>query len=466
MFWANFLHFYQPPTQKRIWVDRITTEAYRPVLRGLLDHPSARVTFNINGVLLDLWEEFGHKDVIEMVGQLLDKKQIELTGSAKFHPLLPKIPVEEIKRQIELNALTIKKYFGEYQPRGFFPPEMAYDAVVAKVAKEMGFSWIIAEELSHPGKVAYDRIYQDQETGITLFFRERETSYKILSGQLGTDRLFLEALGARVWKNEYLLTAMDGETFGHHRPGMDRALMELLSLEAVPTVLISELPEKFPQVEKVAPRPSTWALMEKDLEKKVPFARWDDPDNEIHHLQWELTDLAIKTVNESVHRVIGSSVRLNEQMINDQINRSDQMQWEKARLMLDRALHSDQYWWASARPWWSLEMIERGAFELKETVLAISDAADEIKKKAQELYYSIITTGFAWQRSGKVEELAQSEDEEVRMHTDAALPGLPKEEVKKMVAHLEEELKEVTGNREFERAALLRDRIKELSEYL
>src|SRR3972149_1251170 len=91
MLWANFLHFYQPPTQKRVWVDRITTEAYRPVLKGLLDHPSARITFNINGVLLDLWEEFGHKDVIEMVGQLLDKKQIELTGSAKYHPLLPKI---------------------------------------------------------------------------------------------------------------------------------------------------------------------------------------------------------------------------------------------------------------------------------------------------------------------------------------------------------------------------------------
>ena len=441
MIWANFLHFYQPPTQKKIWVDRITEESYRRVLKGLLDHPAARVTLNINGVLLDLWEEFGHKDVIEMVDQLLDRGQIELTGSAKFHPLLPKIPEDEIKRQIELNAVTLKKYFGDYQPKGFFPPEMAYDSVVAKVAKEMGFSWIIAEELSYPGKVAYDRIYQDQETGITLFFRERETSYKILSGQLGTDRLFLEALGARVWKNEYLLTAMDGETFGHHRPGMDRALMELLSLEAVPTVLISELPEKFPQVEEVSPRPSTWALMEKDLEKKVPFARWDDPDNEIHKTQWELTELAIKTVRNSKDP-------------------------GKSREMLDRAIHSDQYWWASARPWWSLEMIERGAFELKETISMVPAAADEIKQKAKDLYFSIITTGFAWQREGRVEELAKVEDEEIRMHTDSALPGLPKEEIEKMIKHLEDEMEEVTRNREFERAALLRDRIKELDNYV
>src|SRR3990172_2721040 len=447
MLWANFLHFYQPPTQKKIWVDRITTEAYRPVLKGLLEHPAARVTFNINGVLLDLWEEFGHKDVIEMVGQLLDKKQIELTGSSKYHPLLPKILEDEIKRQIEINALTIKKYFGEYQPQGFFPPEMAYDAVVAKAAKEMGFSWIIAEELSCPGKVQYDRIYQEQETGVTLFFRERETSYKILSGQLGTGKLFLDVLGDRLQKNEYLLTGMDGETFGHHRPGMDRALMEILSLEAVPTVLISEIPEKFPQVEKVTPRPSTWALMEKDLEKKVPFARWDDPDNEIHGMQWELTELAIAAVRNSKLKI------KNEK-------------WENAREMLDRAIHSDQYWWASARPWWSLEMIERGAFELKETVLNVPDSPEETKKKAQELYYSIITTGFAWQRSGKGEELARAEDEEVRMHTDAAVTGLPKEEVGKIIKQIEGEIEEVTRNREFERAALLRDRIKELQEYL
>lgn len=460
MYWANFLHFYQPPTQKKFWVDRITEESYRRVLKGLLDHPTARVTLNINGVLLDLWEEYDHQDVIEMVKQLLDRGQIELTGSAKFHPLLPKIPKDEIKRQIELNAETLKKYFGDYQPKGFFPPEMAYDAVVAKVAKEMGFSWIIAEELSYPasaeasadrsGKVAYDRIYQEQETGITIFFRERETSYKILSGQLGTGKLFLEALGDRPGKNGYLLTAMDGETFGHHRPGMDRALIELMTLPELSTVLISELPEKFPQVEVVEPRPSTWALMEKDLEKKLPFARWDDPDNEIQKLQWELTDLAIATARNS----------------NPSGSTGENGQWGKAREMLDRAIHSDQYWWASARPWWSLEMVERGAFELKETVLAVPDVPEEVKEKARELYFGIITTGFAWQRSGKVEEIAKAEDEEVRMHTDAALGGLPKPEVEKMIAHIRQEMEEVAQKKEFERAAQLRDRIRELEEYL
>lgn len=442
MYWANFLHFYQPPTQKREWVERITRESYRRILEGLLANPKARVTFNINGVLFDLWNDFGQKDVIEMVGELLSRGQIELTGSAKFHPLLPKLPVGEIKRQIELNEKTLRGYLGDaYQPKGFFPPEMAYDVNVAGVAKEMGFSWIIAEELSLPRATPRgDRIYQEKETGITIFFREREFSYQILSGQLGTAKLFLGALGERIGRDEYLLTAMDGETFGHHRPGMDRALMELLQISEVTTVLLSDLPERFPQVEVVETRPSTWALMEKDLEKKVPFARWDDPDNEIHKLQWELTNLAIAAVRNK--------------------------KWEKARQMLDRALHSDQYWWASARPWWSLEMIERGAYELKETVLAVSDASEEIKHQAKELYYTIITLGFDWQRTGKVEALAKKEDEEIRMRTDAAFPKLPKEELEKMIEHIKAEMEEVAKHQEYERAAILRDRIKELHGYL
>ena len=81
---------------------------------------------------------------------------------------------------------------------------------------------------------------------------------------------------------------------------------------------------------------------------------------------------------------------------------------------MDAALHSDQYWWASARPWWSLEMIERGAKELKDVILIAPASSVKDKKTAQDLYAKIIFTGFEWQRSGLVDEIARLEDEEVR----------------------------------------------------
>src|SRR5689334_5295921 len=125
MIWANFLHFYQPPTQKSFWVKKITTESYRRLVEGLLAHPHAKVTININGVLDELLDQNGEHDVLRGLRQLLERGQIELTASAKYHPLLPMLSDDEIIRQIELNNETHKKYFGPaYQPKGFFPPEM------------------------------------------------------------------------------------------------------------------------------------------------------------------------------------------------------------------------------------------------------------------------------------------------------------------------------------------------------
>ncbi len=190
--------------------------------------------------------------------------------------------------------------------------------------------------------------------------------------------------------------------------------------------------------------PSTWALMQIDLEEKKPFSRWKDPDNEIHNLQWQLTELAMDAVKNSDKSAPG---------------------FAKTRTELDKALHSDQYWWASARPWWSIEMIECGANELYKTVLSAPGISEEKKQKAFNLYQAIIFKAFDWQRSGLVDELAKREDEDIRQRTDEGFPRLPKEEIEKMTGQLKSELESVVKQQEFERAAQIRDRIKELQSY-
>ncbi|RLI90299.1 MAG: hypothetical protein DRO65_02985 [Candidatus Altiarchaeales archaeon] len=77
----------------------------------------------------------------------------------------------------------------------------------------------------------------------------------------------------------------------------------------------------------------------------------------------------------------------------------------------------------------------------------------------------MITKGFEWQRTGKVEETARREDEEIRERTDEGLPRLPAEEIDKMIQNIRREMLEVAKKQEYERAAQLRDRIRELEEY-
>src|SRR3989338_1536817 len=154
MLWANFLHIYQPPTQKEIWVRRITAESYRKIFSGLLNIKRARLTLNINGILCELLDKFGGKDVLENIKRLLENGNLELTGSAKYHAFLPLLPESEIERQILLNEEVLNKYFGDdWKKRGlqgFFSPEMAYSFKVAKVAAKLGYKWIIIDELAFP----------------------------------------------------------------------------------------------------------------------------------------------------------------------------------------------------------------------------------------------------------------------------------------------------------------------------
>lgn len=450
MLWANFLHFYQPPTQKAFWVKKIANESYRVIIRGLRDNPQAKLTLNVSAVLLELFEQHGGQDIIDGIRELAERGQIELTASAKYHPFLPLIPVEEIRRQIKLNTETSRHYFGDvYQPKGFFPPEMAYSRAVADVVRDMGFEWLIIDELAYNGRLntlKWDRLYDLKNADdFTIFFRERDTSFRILSAEVGVSvfsaGMLIKLLGQRIHSDDYLLTAMDGETFGHHRPGLDVLLFEMYNVPELQSVTLSELRKKITKHEEVEPLDSSWALMRKDLEQKTPYSRWRDETNPIHQMQWKLTDMAIATA----HRLPSSAT-----------------EYPQVRAALDRAIHSDQYWWASASPWWSIEMIEAGTKELNDVVQLNPASTAEEKKTAVELYHGIVFTAFEWQRTDKISERIKASDEDVTQRITTEVPHIPLAEFDTMVRNLDKQMLTSAKNKEYERAAQLRDRIIEL----
>lgn len=450
MLWANFLHFYQPPTQKEFWIKKITAECYRVLVRGLLANPRAKTTLNINAVLTEFLADRGGADVIDGLRQLAERGQVEFTASAKYHPFLPLIPDSEIRRQIELNTETNRRFFGDvYAPKGFFPPEMGYSRKVADVVRSMGYEWIIIDELAFSGKlheIRWDTIYNlAGADDFSIFFRERDTSFRILSAEVGVSifsaGMLLKWLGQRLKTNELLLTAMDGETFGHHRPGLDALLFELYTVPELEPVTLSEARKKMIRRAPVEPLSSSWALMHKDLEQKTPFSRWHDVTNPIHQMQWELTDLAIAVVGRLA---------------------TTDNAYQPIRRGLDRAIHSDQYWWASASPWWSIEMIESGAKELKDVIINNPATTAAERRRAVELYQHIVFTAFDWQRTDKISERIKASDEDVTQRITRELPRIPRAEFEGMVRNLEKQMLSSAKNKEYERAAQLRDRVAEL----
>ncbi|MBU1146233.1 UvrB/UvrC motif-containing protein [Patescibacteria group bacterium] len=444
MYWANFLHIYQPSNQMPDILERITNESYRKLFRGLLANPKAKLTLNINAGLTEQLDRYGYTDIIRDIKKLAERGQIEFTESAKYHPFMPLTPWEENERQIKLNHETNKFYFGKiYKPLGFFPPEMAYSRKVADLVSSLGYRWMVADEISYNGKteqLSYDKTYTIKGlNNFKIFFRDRRVSNLIMSAVVRTGKSLLEAVGEEKNKNRYLLTAMDGETFGHHRPGLDQLLFEILSSPKFKKITLSEIAEKFPTKEVVDPIDSTWASSEDDIKRGVQFLSWNDPENPIHAWQWEFTGFVLKIVE-----------KLDKK----------KPYYKIARAKMDEALHSCQYWWASGKPWWSLEMIESGAWKLLDVLYQITNLSEKNLETGKDFYQRIVLKAFEWQRTGYIRKLAGERGKEIKLPFKKRSLEAGKPEVYyAFIKTMDKEMMKAVKNKEFERAILWRDAI-------
>jgi len=444
MHWANFLHVYQPFQQAKDILGQVVNESYRPVFKGLKEISNAKITLNISGALTELLVSNGYSDVVDDIRWLAENGRLEFTSTAMYHAFLPALSDGEIERQIKLNDETNRRVFGAcYTPTYFFPPEMAISQNVAEVVSRLGYKGLVLDEISWSGKI--ESVPNDQVFTVTtnpnpleVVFRNRRFSNLIISAIARRAETFRQAVGPEFEENRYLLTAMDGETFGHHRPGLEKLLFELVKMSDMEQVFVSEIASYYPAKSSFEIVPATWASSEYDVEKGIQFHSWDEPGNKIHEIQWRLFHLVIDTI-ESATRDSG---------------------YNEARRKLDPAIASDQFFWASNRPWWSIEMIESGAWLLTDAMNELSDAFSSKKEEAKDLYYQIIGLAFQWQREGKIRKEASENKEAARIPFKERTLEKDKPEVYRAFMDLmKREMLKASENNDYEKAILWRDAI-------
>jgi len=419
IYWAPLLHFYQPPTQIYWVLKKVCDESYRPLVEMFRNLPYARVTVNISAALTELLDEHGMADVIEGLRDLAASGHLEFTDSAKYHPILPLIPSQEIKRQIVLNHQANHMYFGDaYSPQGFFSPEMCYSRDIVKPILDSGHRWLILSGIACPATWPTDVIYEISSDGdkMAVFFRDDILSNKISFRQLDAAG-FLDHLGqlrSSRQKNIYVITAMDAETFGHHIKSWEKIFLEEVYEALMPekpvnhgvkqlqrlvktqkeifrtgeiarapdieVVTISRLLELFPTGGPVEPRPSSWSTSIDDINAGNPYPLWKSKDNPIHQLLWQHLKIAIELTNKSIKMATDERAKYYANI---------------ARGLLDRAMHSDQFWWANSDSRWDVNLVNRGLMQQREVVLnaykaiKMSNLGEDEKL---EYYYRVIAS--------------------------------------------------------------------------
>lgn len=390
MLWAIFLHFYQPPNQKLEILRDVVSQSYRPVLEILKKNPEGKITINLEGCLAEQLLESGFEDVISDLKELAEKGQIEIVSSVKYHAFLPFIPEFEIADRIKGGLLTNKRILGEsFRPCGFFPTELAINPKIVRVVKKFGFSYILADEISLNGKIEGVRHHElYDEGGVKIFFADRQVSEEIRANR----QLTFERLSDLVFtKNSqfYLVSCNDGEVFGHHYPGREKILAEIIKSQGKKwqMVTLSELLTQIKETVAIRVKKGTWETSANDLKIGLPFPLWYDPKNLIQKLYWRLAWLVIDCFNR-----IPPKEKDDPEFI-----------WHSARDHLNRGLASCHLFWASCRPWWNPDMIISGATELVKVTRSLKEIRVGDKKRAEDFYVKIIRAAWDWHWSGEAQ---------------------------------------------------------------
>jgi alpha-amylase/alpha-mannosidase (GH57 family) len=420
IYWAPLLHFYQPPTQTTSMLMKVSNESYRPLVDVFEEFPHARVTVNINGVLTEMLGQCGYSDVLDKLGKLAGEGRIEFTGSGKYHPVLPLIPTEEMERQIRLNYQTNRSLLGDvYAPRGIFPPEMCYSRDIVDPIIESRHEWIILSGIACPVAWPMNVIHEisSGHDKLAVFFRDDILSNKISFRNIDGPG-FIEHL-KRLYNGEddiYVVTAMDAETFGHHIQHWDKLFLaqifetlepmanhdktmhaqkpladqhrRLFEFEKdkedrqISIVTISQLLDIFPRDNQVEPKPSSWSTSADDIKMQNYYPLWKDINNPVHQRQWEHLEITMDVAHKAT-----------ELADNDTSSKFAGI----ARTTLDAALHSDQFWWASKKPMWDINMAYKGLNLQREVLLnaykaiSASNIKPEVKK---EYYYKVVAARY------------------------------------------------------------------------
>lgn len=382
MRWSNFFHIYQPPAWDEAIIRRACTEAYEPLVAILQAHPNVKITLNVTGALIDQLVALGLGSVLQNIRRLAERGQIELVGSAKYHPILPLLPMAEARRQIELQQAACRQVFGpSFAPQGFYAPEMAYGASLEQLLLEMGYRWVILDEICSGlplGKVSFDRRYTTPG-GMGVVFRNRFISdFLSFSASIDQPEASVTAIQHDQRSSVGLVTAMDGENLGHHRSGVDRLWEILVTWPEMATETLTEYQQRLTVTENIALHDGSWSSQPQEILANIPFGLWNHPENPIHKLQWQLT-----------HHVIGV-VRQAE----------DDPTFDVARRLLDQALTSDKYWWASASPWWDVTIVIRETQRLVDVLSTLTKVQPKMMNIAERLMQQVATTVELWEKTG------------------------------------------------------------------
>ncbi|MBI4091212.1 hypothetical protein HY419_00505 [candidate division WWE3 bacterium] len=419
--WSEFmrvsllLHLYQPPQQNSFVLRDIARTCYLPLLKLLKLKKEFKLTVNLPLSLLEWFEKENFQGIFADLKALKDQGKVELVGSGAYHPILTKLPNEEIERQIILNESGLGYYLGrtegfEGEPslmiknvRGFFPPELAFSDRLGKVLSDLSYEWCLVDQVTVVGEGDPNHVNILEGTDLGLVVRNRDLSLSLAYNRGADPSGFIRGLELERQKGvKFVVPALDGETFGHHNPEGIELLENLIAMvgEMGSFELVSAIVGEFKTKKEVKVTESSWGASDDDMKAGNIYPKWYLSENRYHEIFSTLELLLLEAVRASKNKISGE--KYSEQLGNLPLwnfNKlslvtdltDEEKSWVKSRIMLDKALNSDKYWWSSRNQEFNPDIIKRSLELFVKVVERLSGENQELFGKVKALRDEMIS---------------------------------------------------------------------------
>jgi hypothetical protein len=138
------LHGHQPVGNFEHVFERAFRTAYLPFLQVLRLHPRVRVGLHLSGPVWE-WLEQRHPEFFDLVGELVERGQVELVGGGFYEPILVTIPPEDRQRQLDLMADYLEERFGA-SPEGVWLAERVWEPHLVETLQRAGVVYTLVDD--------------------------------------------------------------------------------------------------------------------------------------------------------------------------------------------------------------------------------------------------------------------------------------------------------------------------------
>jgi len=138
------IHNHQPIGNFQAVFDEAHRKAYLPFLEAVARSPHIRLSLHQSGILWQ-WQKRAHPEFFRLVGDLVDRGQVELLTGGFYEPILAAIPERDIRGQIELLTDYLEEHF-ETRPAGFWLAERVWEPHLPRPLARAGVRFLAIDD--------------------------------------------------------------------------------------------------------------------------------------------------------------------------------------------------------------------------------------------------------------------------------------------------------------------------------